>query len=73
MGLRDLAKKIVGKVKAEPSSPHGPAPHVTPHSPPPGPPAKEGDKPWYLQGQEDLDGWDETNPGEEPGKKNLKD
>lgn len=72
MGLRDLAKKLVGKVKADPSSPHGPTPHVTPHSPPPGPPAKEGDKPWYLQGQEDLDGWDETNPGEEPGKKNLK-
>lgn len=31
------------------------------------------DKPWFLQGADDVDGWDETNPGAEPGQKNLRD
>ena len=40
-----------------------------------GPAAKpDGEvKPWYLEGQDDIEGWDQTNPGEEPGKTNLRD
>jgi hypothetical protein len=34
---------------------------------------KPTDDAWYLQGQEDVEGWDQTNPGSEPGKSNLRD
>ena len=27
---------------------------------------------WYLEGQEDIEGWDQTNPGAEPGQTNLR-
>lgn len=40
--------------------------------PPPVPPpakAPTDDTPWYLKGEQGDPGWDETNPGWEPGKK----
>lgn len=86
MGLRDLAKKVLGRspppaathtspppAVTRPAAPVAPKPAAAPAKPSAAAPAEEEDKPWYLQGQEDLDGWDETNPGEEPGKKNLRD
>jgi len=48
--------------------------HVAgPASPPPSDHETDrAEKPWYLQGQEDVEGWDQSNPGDEPGKKNLR-
>ena len=34
--------------------------------------AERADKPWFMQSDDDLEGWDETNPGAEPGTKNLR-
>ncbi len=51
------------------------APAVAPTLPPlPDANAETGrsDKPWFLQNADDVDGWDETNPGAEPGQKNLR-
>lgn len=85
MGLRDLAKRALHRAVsggAAPSSPPPPrpAPVVTPPAAaaPPSPPAStadpedRADKPWFMQSDDDLEGWDETNPGAEPGKKNLR-
>jgi hypothetical protein len=64
IGLRKALKKVLGRSPAP-----GPAPA------PADPPAKTAEKatedlPWYLQGDRDA-GWDATNPGTEPEKKNL--
>ncbi|MSQ00872.1 MAG: hypothetical protein EXR71_03140 [Myxococcales bacterium] len=87
MGLRDLAKRAIGRAisgGAAPSSPPPPRPAAVPSVPSPPhkataapPPPADGEtdraaKPWFLQDAEDVDGWDETNPGQEPGQKNLR-
>lgn len=64
IGLRKALKKVLGRA---PSPPPSPAPAE------PGPKTAEKpteDLPWYLQGDRDA-GWDATNPGTEPEKKNL--
>lgn len=71
MGLRDLAKKVLGR--AQPARPEAAAPPVKAEAAArPETKGEATEKPWYLEGQGDIDGWDETNPGEEPGKKNLR-
>ena len=87
MGLRDLAKRAIRRAVsggAAPSSPPPPRTETPPERPEPAhasvvsappPPDRETDraeKPWFMQNEEDLEGWDETNPGAEPGKKNLR-
>lgn len=87
MGLRDLAKRAIGRALSGGAAPSSPPPTRTPEAvrpaaPPPAagapvppPPERETDraeKPWFLQDAEDVEGWDETNPGQEPGKKNLR-
>lgn len=87
MGLRDLAKRAIGRALSGGAAPSSPPPARTPEpaarpapAPPPAaaappPPETETDraeKPWFLQSGEDVEGWDETNPGQEPGKKNLR-
>jgi hypothetical protein len=79
MGLRDIARKVIGRGRPEAprSAPPPAAPPAAPSAaarpqPAAAPEAAAEEKPWYLQGTEDLEGWDETNPGEEPGKKNLR-
>lgn len=88
MGLRDKIRGAVNRVMSGgggPSSPKQPqAPVAAAPSPPaPSPPAapaevsapEAAEKPWYLQGtdSEGVEGWDQTNPGVEPGKTNLRD
>ncbi len=62
MGLRDFAKKVVGRLRStepRPDAPAPAAPAAAPAAPAPKKPAT-GDKPWFLDGQND--GWDDTNP-----------
>jgi hypothetical protein len=81
MGLRDRIRGVVKQALTGgggPSSPKaaggavvkpsGPAPAEKPA----GKPGDPTDGAWYLQGQEDIEGWDQTNPGSEPGKNNLR-
>lgn len=87
MGLRDLAKRAIRRAVsggAAPSSPPPPRtetpaarepdthPSVVSAPPPPDRETDRADRPWFMQNEEDLEGWDETNPGAEPGKKNLR-
>ncbi len=87
MGLRDLAKRAIGRALSGGAAPSSPPPTRTPDAAPAAPaaapaapevrPAPEhetdrAEKPWFLQDQEDVEGWDETNPGQEPGQKNLR-
>jgi hypothetical protein len=61
-------------------APEAPRAAAAPEAHPAGPAAHpaadhqtdRADKPWFLQGADDVDGWDETNPGAEPGQKNLR-
>lgn len=82
MGLRD---KLKGAVKAALGvAPKAAAPAAAPVSAPPAnvAPVASADgsgkaKPvtdgaWYLEGQADIEGWDQTNPGSEPGQVNLR-
>ena len=87
MGLRDLAKRAIGRAISGGAAPSSPPPARSPAAtaapPPPQtaaaatPPPSDGEtdraaKPWFLQDTGDVDGWDETNPGQEPGQKNLR-
>ena len=86
MGLRDLAKRTLQRAVSGGAAPSSPPPSRTPPAseakpaaprPAAAPPPQDqetdrAEKPWYLEGQEDIEGWDESNPGEEPGKKNLR-
>jgi len=65
MGLiRRIARKVLDATRSpsSPKEPGTPAPTVTPEPTPAPAPKKEGDQPWYLDGQND--GWDDVNPGE---------
>ncbi len=88
MGLRDLAKRAIGRAISGGAAPSSPPPAraaaaaaVAPTPPQrataAAPPPQDGEtdraaKPWFLQDTGDVDGWDETNPGQEPGQKNLR-
>ena len=87
MGLRDKIRGAVKAALTGgggPSSPKQPAaaPPVVPVAAANVAPVAKADgsdkaKPvtdgaWYLQGQADIEGWDQTNPGDEPGKTNLR-
>ncbi len=72
IGLRRALKKVVGRLRRD-EEPVADSPHADQA------PATEVEKvdpltgevlPWYLQGDRD-DGWDATNPGTEPSRKNL--
>ena len=72
IGLRRALRKVVGRLRREGDAPVEAAPAAEP-------PATEAPRvdpatgevlPWYLQGDRD-DGWDATNPGTEPSRKNL--
>ena len=63
MGLLSRIKnRLIPKVEPAPVRRAAP-----PAPPAPGPGgmngnlSKEGDKPWYLDGQDDVDGWDSTD------------
>ncbi|MBM4367126.1 MAG: hypothetical protein FJ090_10370 [Deltaproteobacteria bacterium] len=82
MGLRDKIRGVVQKALTGGGGPSSPKPAASaPPAPsvgaPPAPVAapEAADKPWYLQGtdSEGVEGWDQTNPGAEPGKTNLRD
>lgn len=69
--LRGALKRARGE--ALPAEPPRAVPEPARTAPEP-PPAKarddRSDRAWYLQ--PDTDGWDATNPGSEPERKNLK-
>lgn len=77
MALRSLLVRVVRRLLrgGGPSSPR--EPYESPPAPPSGaspsqpadPPAREA-KAWYLDGS--TEGWDSTNPGTEPERRNLR-
>ncbi len=82
MGLRDKLRGVVQKALTGGGGPSSPKPPAsTPAEPAKGATpapvaaAEAADKPWYLEGtdSEGVEGWDQTNPGGEPGKTNLRD
>jgi hypothetical protein len=52
--IRDTLRKLLGREKKA-------APAPKPVAPPSGNLAKDKDRPWYLDGQADVDGWDATD------------
>ena len=57
--IRDLLKKLIKREPARPApaAASSPVPKVENK----GNLAKEGERPWYLDGQADVDGWDATD------------
>lgn len=70
-----------GPSSPKPAGSNSPAAHVPPPAANVKPSAKADgsdkakgvtDGAWYLEGQADIEGWDQTNPGSEPGQENLR-
>lgn len=81
MGLRDLARRVKNAVKDRVRDTGMPSSPPDPRTPPPAPKAAvssapreekssggsdaEEDTPWYMQGDDDLDGWENTDAQDE--------